>query len=155
MGIKIDPLSNKQKEMESLSNPIMSKLYGQQGGEQSQMGGMPSGFGKDMNMPDLSSMDQKNNQDKDADLVKVAALLIHAAKIDQDYSNQEEEIIKQALIKLGANNQNIQNILTKYGINYKITNFELYRRAFIHKSYIVKEECVKIVENTALHNFVI
>ena len=30
--------------MESLSNPIMSKLYGQQGGEQSQMGGMPSGF---------------------------------------------------------------------------------------------------------------
>ena len=57
--------------------------------------------------------EKKNNQDKDADLVKVAALLIHAAKIDQDYSNQEEEIIKQALIKLGANNQNIQNIITK------------------------------------------
>ena len=33
-----------------------------------------------------------------------------------------------------TNNQ-IQNILTKYGINHKITNFELYRRAFIHRSY--------------------
>ena len=33
-----------------------------------------------------------------------------------------------------SNNQ-IQSILTKYGINHKITNFELYRRAFIHRSY--------------------
>ena len=45
------------------------------------------------------------------DLVKIAALLIHAAKIDENYSKQEEEIIKQALLKIGANNQNIQNII--------------------------------------------
>ena len=44
-------------------------------------------------------------------LVKIAALLIHAAKIDENYSKQEEEIIKQALLKIGANNQNIQNII--------------------------------------------
>ena len=33
------------------------------------------------------------------------------------------------------NNNQIQSILTKYGINHEITNFELYRRAFIHRSY--------------------
>ena len=44
-------------------------------------------------------------------LPKIAALLIHAAKIDENYSKQEEEIIKQALLKIGANNQNIQNII--------------------------------------------
>tara|TARA_X000000368_G_scaffold359160_1_gene302357 strand:- start:45 stop:443 length:399 start_codon:yes stop_codon:yes gene_type:complete len=44
-------------------------------------------------------------------LLKIAALLIHAAKIDLNYSKQEEEIIKQALLKIGANNQNIQSII--------------------------------------------
>ena len=47
------------------------------------------------------------------DLVKISALLIHAAKIDENYSKQEEEIIKQALLKIGANNQNIQNIISE------------------------------------------
>jgi len=47
----------------------------------------------------------------EVNLPKIAALLIHAAKIDENYSKQEEEIIKQALLKIGANNQNIQNII--------------------------------------------
>ena len=53
--------------------------------------------------------DNKNNND----LVKVAALLIHAAKIDEDYSYQEENIIKKALIKLGASNEELNDILTE------------------------------------------
>ena len=51
--------------------------------------------------------------DKNDELVKVGALLIHTAKIDEDYSAKEVEIIKQALLKLGANNQNIENIIKK------------------------------------------
>ena len=54
-----------------------------------------------------------NNKDQNNDLVKVAALLIHAAKIDENYSNQEEEIIKNALLKIGADNKNIENIIKK------------------------------------------
>ena len=54
----------------------------------------------------------KNNYIHD-DLSKVAALLIHAAKIDQDYSKKEETIIKQTLIEIGANNENINVILQK------------------------------------------
>ena len=49
----------------------------------------------------------KNSQD----LNKIAALLIHAAKIDENYSNQEEEIIKQTLLKIGANGENIKIII--------------------------------------------
>ena len=53
------------------------------------------------------------NSNNDDELVKVGALLIHTAKIDEDYSAKEVEIIKQALLKLGANNQNIENIIKK------------------------------------------
>ena len=52
----------------------------------------------------------KNNSKED-DLSKVAALLIHAAKIDENYSSTEEEIIKKALIEIGANSLNVKGIL--------------------------------------------
>ncbi len=51
------------------------------------------------------------NEDKNNDLTKVAALLIHAAKIDEDYSKEETEIIKQALLKLGADNLDLEKII--------------------------------------------
>ncbi len=50
----------------------------------------------------------KNNNDN---LVKVAALLIHAAKIDQNYSTQEEQIIKQTMIEIGVEKENIKNLM--------------------------------------------
>ena len=55
----------------------------------------------------------KKNEDKqeNENLVKITALLVHAAKIDQDYSNKEEEIIKQTLLKLGANKNDLEKIL--------------------------------------------
>ena len=54
--------------------------------------------------------EQKKNKNDD-NLKKIAALLIHAAKIDEDYSMKEEEIIKQTLLKIGANNGNIDQII--------------------------------------------
>ena len=45
--------------------------------------------------------------------IKIAALLIHAAKIDENYSIEEEEIIKQTLIKIGADDKNIENLIQK------------------------------------------
>ena len=35
-------------------------------------------------------------------LIKTCALLIHAAKIDENYTEKEEEIIKKTLLELGA-----------------------------------------------------
>tara|TARA_B100001057_G_scaffold336100_1_gene336882 strand:+ start:167 stop:580 length:414 start_codon:yes stop_codon:yes gene_type:complete len=40
-------------------------------------------------------------------LTKVCALLIHAAKIDENYTDKEEEIIKKALKELGVEDKNI------------------------------------------------
>ena len=51
------------------------------------------------------------NKKENENLVKITALLIHAAKIDQDYSNKEEEIIKQTLLKIGANKENLEKII--------------------------------------------
>ena len=56
---------------------------------------------------------KKKNENKNDDLSLVAALLIHAAKIDENYSNEEETNIKKALLKLGSSNQNIEFIIKK------------------------------------------
>ena len=56
---------------------------------------------------------KNKNASKNEDLIKVAALLIHAAKIDENYSMQEEGIIKQALNKLGAIDENVEKIIMK------------------------------------------
>ena len=40
-------------------------------------------------------------------LIKTCALLIHAAKIDENYTEKEEEIIKKTLLELGAEKKTI------------------------------------------------
>ena len=56
---------------------------------------------------------KKKNDDKDDDLIKVAALLIHAAKIDENFTIKEEKIIEQTLLIIGANEENIRKIIEK------------------------------------------
>ena len=52
---------------------------------------------------------KNNNNNKE--LIKIAALLIHAAKIDENYSSEEEEIIKKTLLKIGAEDSNLEQIM--------------------------------------------
>ena len=56
---------------------------------------------------------KKNKEENISNLVKIAALLIHAAKIDQNYSIEEEEIIKKTLVSLGAEQSDLNNLITK------------------------------------------
>ena len=44
-------------------------------------------------------------------LINVCALLIHAAKIDENYTKSEKEIIKKTLLELGAIKENIAQII--------------------------------------------
>ena len=53
----------------------------------------------------------KNKKNQDEDLIKITALLIHAAKIDENFSIEEEKIIEEALLNLGASNQNVKEII--------------------------------------------
>ena len=50
----------------------------------------------------------KNNNEY---LTKIAALLIHAAKIDENFSSIEKNIIEQTLLKIGANNNDVKEII--------------------------------------------
>ena len=54
---------------------------------------------------------EKKGDTKTSDLARVAALLIHAAKIDENFSKEEEVIISKALLKIGADQNNLENIL--------------------------------------------
>ena len=54
-----------------------------------------------------------NESDKDSLHVKTAALLIYAAKIDENYSDIEKKIIKTALVNLGVNKKNLEKIFKK------------------------------------------
>ena len=55
---------------------------------------------------------KKNSNEKVSNfLVKTCALLIHAAKIDENYTENEEEIIKKTLLELGAKKDTITQII--------------------------------------------
>ncbi len=53
------------------------------------------------------------NSNENEEWIKVAALLIHAAKIDENFTNIEEKIIKQTLLNIGANEDDIEKIITE------------------------------------------
>ena len=54
---------------------------------------------------------KNKNEYKNENFVKVSALMIHAARIDQDYTNKEEEIIKQTLLKIGVKKDDLGRII--------------------------------------------
>ena len=54
---------------------------------------------------------KKKEINKDNYLIKVCALLIHAAKIDENYTDKEKTIIKNTLIKLDNNNEDIDKVI--------------------------------------------
>ena len=54
---------------------------------------------------------KKEDKKEDFPLSKIGSLLIHAAKIDENYSSEEEEIIKKTLISLGAEPENIEQLI--------------------------------------------
>ena len=55
----------------------------------------------------------KKNDKKinDTFLIKVGALLIHTAKIDENYTYNEEEIIKKTLLELGVKKENLSSTI--------------------------------------------
>ena len=52
-------------------------------------------------------------EDNDISIISVTSLLIHAAKIDENYTENEKNIIKKTLIKLGAGSDEIESIFEK------------------------------------------
>ena len=53
----------------------------------------------------------KDNVGDDKSYSNIAALLIHVAKIDENYEDKEKEIIKKTLIELGAESSSIDRLI--------------------------------------------
>ena len=54
---------------------------------------------------------EKDTVNNDKSYSNIAALLIHVAKIDENYEDKEKEIIKKTLIELGASSSNIDKLI--------------------------------------------
>tara|TARA_B100001142_G_scaffold327297_1_gene384622 strand:- start:119 stop:541 length:423 start_codon:yes stop_codon:yes gene_type:complete len=77
-------------------------------------------------------------------LSKTASLLIHAANIDENYTEKEKEIIKKTLIELGIEKNKVQEIMVEAEKNEKDSNHLLEFTKDIKNS---KEEFkIKIIE---------
>ena len=55
-------------------------------------------------------------------IIALASLLIHAAKIDENYSDKEKKIIKESLVNLGADISGIDSIIKQAEYNEKNSN---------------------------------
>ena len=71
----------------------------------------------------LNFFKKKNKDREKIDILsKTASLLIHAAKIDQNYTNKEKLIIERTLIELGADKEKINQLMQNAEKNEKNSN---------------------------------
>ena len=74
----------------------------------------------------LKFFKKKNIKEKtkndDELLSKTASLFIHAAKIDENYTNKEKEIIKKTLIELGIEESKVDQIMLTAEMNEEKSN---------------------------------
>ena len=54
---------------------------------------------------------EESNESNSLSLIAVASLLIHSAKIDENFTEREKKIIKKALIEMGAEAKKIDKII--------------------------------------------
>ena len=64
-------------------------------------------------MFDIFDKNKKDVNQDDNLYINIGALLIHVAKIDENYSEKEKEIIKKTLLELDVSNDNLENIFKK------------------------------------------
>ena len=71
----------------------------------------------------LDFLKKKNKEPEKLDIIsKTASLLIHAAKIDENYTNKEKLIIERTLIELSADKEKIDQIMQNAEENEKNSN---------------------------------
>tara|TARA_B100000470_G_scaffold167490_1_gene131929 strand:- start:27 stop:461 length:435 start_codon:yes stop_codon:yes gene_type:complete len=71
----------------------------------------------------IKNFKSKNNNDNDNELLtKTASLLIHAAKIDENYTDKEKIIIKKTLIELGVKEARADQIMLTAETNEEKSN---------------------------------
>lgn len=67
----------------------------------------------------LKNKDNSSLKNEVSDLIKITALLIHAAKIDENYTEVEKKIIFNFLLNFSKKNEQEVNEIIKNGENYE------------------------------------
>ena len=75
-------------------------------------------------------------------IIAVACLLIHSAKIDENYTDKENKIIKDAIIEMGAGSDKIDKIMQDAEVKEKDSNQIL---DFTREVKNINEEDKKII----------
>ena len=71
----------------------------------------------------LFKKEKENKSDENhLSLISVAALLVHSAKIDQNFTEKEKDVIKRALIEMGADENNLDEIIKEAEIKEQDSN---------------------------------
>ena len=65
---------------------------------------------------------ENKNNNNHLSLISIAALLIHSAKIDENYTEKEKKIIRNALIEMGADQNDLDKILKDAALKEKDSN---------------------------------
>ena len=94
---------------------------------------------KDNNSDNEDELDYHYNNIKN---IKLDSIIINNNEelIFNPYNNNNKEIVTT----------NVQDLLAKYGIFTKPFNIELYKRAFVHKSYTKRPKLENIMSNVII-----
>ena len=73
-------------------------------------------------MFNIFKKEENEKENNHPSIMAVACLLIHSAKIDENYTNKEKKIIKDAIIEMGAEALKIDKIMQDAEIKEKDSN---------------------------------
>ena len=62
-------------------------------------------------MFNIFKKEETEKKDNHPSIIAVTCLLIHSAKIDENYTDKEKKIIKEAIIEMGAGTEEIDKII--------------------------------------------
>ena len=65
---------------------------------------------------------EKNSKENKISIIYIASLLIHASKIDENYTEKEKKVVKETLLQLGANEGSLEEIIKQAEIAEKDSN---------------------------------
>ena len=97
----------------------------------------------------LFSKEKENKNDKNhLSLTSIAALLIHSARIDENFTEKERSIIKRALIEMGADENSLEEIIKDAELKERDSNQILeFTREVKNKSFEEKKIVIEALWN--------
>ena len=93
-------------------------------------------------MFNIFKKDETEKEDNHPSIIAVACLLIHSARIDENYTDKEKKIIKDAIVEMGSGTEEIDKIMQDAELKEKDSNQIL---DFTREIKNINEEDKKII----------